>query len=64
MRFYREIIAPIDREARQKDETFKKVYAAKINEMTQEFMAHFMADNQIDWLKLVDYVSRRDKQNW
>ena len=61
---YREIIAPIDREARQKDEAFKKVYTAKINEMTQEFIAHFMTDNQIDWLKLVDYVSRREKQNW
>jgi len=57
---YREIIAPIDREARQKDETFKRAYAAKVNEMTQDFTASFMtADNQIDWLKLVDYVSRR-----
>ncbi|OLE51426.1 MAG: hypothetical protein AUG51_23315 [Acidobacteria bacterium 13_1_20CM_3_53_8] len=58
---YREIITPIDKEARQKDEAFKKVYAAKINEMTQEFTANFMTlDNQIDWLKLIDYVSKRD----
>jgi site-specific DNA-methyltransferase (cytosine-N4-specific) len=57
---YREIIAPIDNEARQKDETFKKAYAAKVNEMTQDFTANFMtADNQIDWIKLVDYVSKR-----
>lgn len=57
---YREIIKPIDEEARRKDETFKKAYAAKVNEMTQEFTANFMTtDNQIDWLKLIDYVSRR-----
>jgi site-specific DNA-methyltransferase (cytosine-N4-specific) len=57
---YREIITPIDKEARRKDETFKKAYAAKVNEMTQDFTANFMTpDNQIDWLKLVDYVSKR-----
>ena len=58
---YREIITPIDREARQKDETFKRAYAAKVNEMTQDFSGNFMTpDNQIDWLKLIDYVSRRE----
>jgi site-specific DNA-methyltransferase (cytosine-N4-specific) len=58
---YREIITPIDEESRQKDETFKKAYAAKINEMTQEFTNTFMTpENQIDWLKLIDYVSKRD----
>ncbi|HEX8069512.1 MAG TPA: PmeII family type II restriction endonuclease [Pyrinomonadaceae bacterium] len=57
---YREIIAPIDLEARRKDETFKKAYAAKVNEMTQDFTANFMTvDNQIDWPKLIDYVSKR-----
>lgn len=56
---YREIIAPIDKEARLKDETFKRVYAAKVNEMTQDFTGNFMTpSNQIDWLKLIDYVSR------
>lgn len=57
---YREIIVPIDEEARRKDEDFKKAYAAKVNEMTQDFTANFMTtDNQIDWLKLIDFVSRR-----
>jgi len=57
---YREIIMPIDREARQKDEMFKKAYAATVNEMTQDFTSNFMtSDNQIDWLKLIDYVSKR-----
>jgi site-specific DNA-methyltransferase (cytosine-N4-specific) len=26
--------------------------------MTQDFMEKFMKDNQIDWLKLVDFVSK------
>ncbi len=56
---YREIITPIDQEAREKDEVFKKSYAAKINEMTQDFMENFMTVNQIDWLKLIDFVSKR-----
>ncbi len=60
---YREIITPIDEEARQKDEKFKKAYAAKINEMTQDFVTDFMTtDNQIDWLKLIDFVSKRESR--
>lgn len=50
----------IDKEARQKDETFKKAYAAKINEMTQDFIINFTTNNQIDWSKLVDFVSKRE----
>jgi hypothetical protein len=57
---YREIIVPIDEEAREKDETFKKAYAAKVNEMTHDFTTNFTTNNQIDWVKLVDYVSKRD----
>lgn len=57
---YREIIKPIDQEAREKDETFKREYAAKVNEMTQDFMNSFMTANQIDWVKLIEYVSKRD----
>ena len=56
---YREIIAPIDAEARQKDEVLKETYTAKVNEMTLEFMQNFMLEHRIDWLKLIDYVSQR-----
>lgn len=57
---YREIIVPIDEEARQKDETFKAAYAIKVNEMTQNFMSNFMTEGQIDWIKLVDFVSKKE----
>ncbi|HYY41295.1 MAG TPA: PmeII family type II restriction endonuclease, partial [Pyrinomonadaceae bacterium] len=56
---YREIIVPIDKEAKQKDENFKQAYSAKVNEMTEDFMRNFMTAHQIDWVKLVDFVSRR-----
>ncbi|HWS89431.1 MAG TPA: PmeII family type II restriction endonuclease [Pyrinomonadaceae bacterium] len=56
---YREIIKPIDEEARQKDAVFQKAYNAKVNEMTTEFNYNFLIDNLIDWEKLVDYVSKR-----
>jgi len=56
---YREIIAPIDQEAKQKDENFRQAYHAKVNEMTEEFMKNFMTSHQIDWVKLIDFVSRR-----
>ncbi len=56
---YREIIVPIDQEARQKDEAFKLAYTAKLHEMTQDFMERFIAGHQIDWSALIDYVSKR-----
>lgn len=59
---YREIIVPIDKEAKQKDEVFKLAYVGKSNEMTKDFINNFMSDNQIDWIKLVDFVSKR-KEN-
>jgi Type II restriction endonuclease EcoO109I len=60
---YREIIVPIDQKARGRDEVFKSAYSAKVNEMTQDFMNFFMQNNQIDWSKLIDYVSKRGDVN-
>lgn len=57
---YREIIVPIDKKAKQKDQTFKAAYVAKVNEMTKDFMENFMTENQIDWIKLVDFVSKKE----
>lgn len=57
---YREIIKPIDKEAKRKDERFKRAYVAKINEMTAEFVDDFITQHQIDWVKLVDFVSKKN----
>lgn len=58
---YREIIRPLDAEAKRKDEAFRAAYTAKVNQLTLEFSLNFVADGHIDWLKLVDYVSGREK---
>lgn len=56
---YKEIIKPIDEKSKERGEEFKRLYAAKVNEMTKKFMEEFMLDNQIDWIKLIDYVSKK-----
>lgn len=58
---YREIIAPIDEEAKVKDEAFRRAYNAKVNELTSDFSLNFLAENQIDWAKLIEYVSGRER---
>jgi len=59
---YREIIKPIDEEARSRDEEFKRIYDGKVNGMVKEFSNIFLdAEGLIDWVKLVDYVSMRGK---
>lgn len=57
---FREIIKPIDEEAREKDAAFKTAYTAKINELTADLSLNFLRDGQIDWIKLVEFVSGRD----
>ena len=57
---FREIIKPIDEEAREKDAAFKTAYTAKINELTADLSLNFLREGQIDWIKLVEFVSGRD----
>ncbi|MBU7583426.1 MAG: DNA methylase [Nostoc sp. TH1S01] len=56
---YQEMIVPIGEEAKKKDELFKSTLDAKVNEMTFEFMQYFTRNGRIDWIKLVDYVSKK-----
>lgn len=60
LELYRKLIEPLDREAKKKDEKFKEAYVRKLNEMTSEFMKDFLTDHQIDWVKLVDFVSKKE----
>ena len=57
---FRELIKPIDQEAREKDAAFKTAYTAKINELTADLSLNFLRGGQIDWIKLVEFVSGRD----
>ncbi len=59
---YREIIKPIEEEARERDAEFKKTFDGKINNMVKEFSIIFLdAAGLIDWVKLVEYISKRGK---
>lgn len=60
-KLYRQIIVPIDEAAKAKDEAFQAAYNAKVHELTLDFSLNFITKGQIDWLKLVDYVSGRDR---
>ncbi|MDP2641702.1 MAG: PmeII family type II restriction endonuclease, partial [bacterium] len=56
---YKKIIQPLDDEAKKRDETFKELYAKKINEMTKEVVELFYTGDSLDWDKIIDYVSKK-----
>ena len=56
---YKKIIQPLDKEAKKRDETFKQLYIKKINEMTKDIVRLFYTRNDLDWNKIVDYVSKK-----
>jgi len=56
---YVKIIEPLDEEAKQKDEEFKKAYSIKVNLLTGEFLQDFCNLGEIDWVKLLRFVSSK-----
>lgn len=59
--FYQQIILPIDKEAKKRDENFRNTYSAKINELTKDFSENYLTGNgYINWEKLVDFVSKKN----
>lgn len=59
--FYQQIVVPIDKEAKKRDEVFETKYAAKINELTKDFSETYLADDgQIDWKKIIEFVSKKN----
>lgn len=61
--FYRKIIRPIDKKAHERDEAFKSIYIGKINDMTAEFTISFRNNGgTIDWVKLIDFVSKNEQR--
>lgn len=55
---YKKIIQPLDKEAKKRDEIFKKIYTKKVNEMTKDVVNLFYTKNNLDWNKIIDYVSK------
>jgi len=59
--FYQRIVVPIDKEAKVRDERFKKVYFSKINELTKDLSNEFLTDDgQINWEKIISFVSKKN----
>lgn len=56
---YKNIIQPLDKEAKKRDDVFKKLYIKKINEMTKDVVDLFYIKDNLDWDKIIDYVSKK-----
>lgn len=56
---YKKIIQPLDKEAKKRDEVFKELYVKKINEMTKDVVNRFYTKDNLDWDKIIDYVSKK-----
>jgi len=57
--FYKKIIQPLDKEAKKRDDFFKNLYIKKINEMTKDIVDLFYTKDNLDWNKIVEYVSKK-----
>jgi site-specific DNA-methyltransferase (cytosine-N4-specific) len=60
---YKKIIQPLDKEAKKRDDIFKELYAKKVNEMTKDIFGIFITKNELDWNKIVEYISKNTLTN-
>ncbi len=56
---YKKIIQPLDKEAKKRDDVFRDLYVRKVNEMTKDIIDLFYTKNNLDWDKIIDYVSKK-----
>lgn len=57
---YKNIILPLDKEAKKRSDHFKEIYAEKSNEMIKDFSDSFLTKKgSIDWEKMIDFVSKK-----
>lgn len=57
---YKQIILPLDKEAKKRSEHFKEAYSSKSNEMIKDFSDNFLTKKGlIDWEKIIDFVSKK-----
>ena len=54
---YLRLIEPLGQEARKRSPELADLYVQRINEMTAELVTEFMTDGQIDWVKIIRFVS-------
>ncbi|MEK7115191.1 MAG: PmeII family type II restriction endonuclease [Patescibacteria group bacterium] len=56
---YKKIIQPLDKEAKKRDEIFRELYVKKVNEMTKDIIDSFYIKDNLDWDKIIDYISKK-----
>lgn len=56
---YKKLIQPLDKEAKKRDDIFKELYTKKINEMTKDVVDLFYKGDNLDWDKIIEYVSKK-----
>ena len=57
---YKQIILPLDKEAKKRSDSFKDAYYSKSNEMVKDFSDNFLTNKGlIDWKKMIDIVSKK-----
>lgn len=56
---YQTIIIPLDREVKKRDDNFKGLCATTINNLTKELLDNFCNDGQLNWPKILDFVSKK-----
>ncbi len=56
---YVDIIEPLGRRAKERNEEFQAEYGRLLNLFTQEFLGEFCQDGNIDWKKLVEFNSAK-----
>ncbi len=58
---YIEIIEPLGCQAKERNDSFTKEYAKIINNFTHEFIEEFCKDGAVEWEKLVEFNSGKEK---
>ncbi len=56
---YVKLIEPLGVEAKKRDPSFQELYISVVNKMTLEFGQNFLINGQIDWEKLITFVSKK-----
>lgn len=60
--FYTDIIEPLGHQAKEKNKEFLQTYAKVINQFTLKFAQDFCDDGVINWQKIVEFNSKRNRK--
>lgn len=57
---YKDIVKPLDKQVKKRDDLFKKLYAQKVNQLTEKFLNLFCDKGLINWEKILEFVSKKN----